>query len=534
MNNIPENENLNISNEAITEEALQDDFSTVFSNPTEHKKSAADFKKKRFLPKVIACFLVVALLAGSTFAVIKLIPEKEDGEISSPVIEEIEVLSVKSEDLKEITIHNNNGVFKLYSVVDKSTSTSSDSTDTSKTVTWYVDGYKEGLLSTSSIGNIASAVGMVSASREVTERTAAECGLENSKIKAIATDNNGKKFTILLGNESPDKSGYYFKVEDSDKIYVVDPTVKETLDFTPVSLANTDILPAFPLEDISSTYKGEDGTLASFDTLTLSGKNIPDPLIIKQMTNLETTVMSAYKITSPSNRIAENLDGIISVFKSGISVTGAYALDVSAKTLSSFGLNNPDFTAVMEIEGKSHTFKFKLQADGGYAAIYNGSNIVKKVEADSIPFVNNKTSDFYSDWVSLNYIDDLKSFTFKANGKTHQFDLEKNPDEEAEDIYIVTYNGKTLKSSPFQDFYQDCISIKCADFTTDKVNTDSDYAIIYTFIDGKGKTETVEFKQFSATKYQYSINGTPLGKVTTSSLKSLEKSLNKLIENIDN
>ncbi len=531
MNNFPENENLETSENANIEESMQDDFSTVFSNPTEHKKSAEDFKKKRLLPKIIASFLAVAILAGGTFAVIKLIPEKEEGTTSTPSIEEIEVLSLKSDDFRNITVYNNNGTFKLYSVVDKSTSASSDSSESTETVTWYIEGYKEDILSTTTIGNIAYSIATISASREVTERSAADCGLVNPKIKALAIDKDGKNTTILLGDESPDKSGYYFKLEDSDKIYVVDKTLKETLDFTPVSLANTNILPAFPLTDISSTYKADDGTLASFDKLTLSGKNISEPLVITHFVNEELSTLATFKIISPTKRIAENLDAVIGIFKSGISVTGAYALDTTAKTLADLGLNSPDFTAKMEIEGKTHTFKFKLQADGGYAAICDDSSIVKKVEADSIPFADKQTSYFYSDWVSLNFIDDLKSFTFKIGDKSHIFNIKANPDENAEDRYIITYNGKTIKSSPFQDFYQDCISIKCADFTANKVTEKPKYAIIYTYKDEIGGSETVEFAKFSETKYQYSIDGDDLGKVTASSLNALEKSLNKLIEN---
>jgi len=527
MSNIPENEKLNTVENSSPQ--TQNDFSTIFSNPVEHKKSSEDFKKKKFLPKVIALFLVVLILAGSTFAVIKLIPEKEDETSSTPVMEEIEVLSLKSDELKSISILNNNGSFELYSEAEKS-STTSDSEGNTQTVNWYIKNYKKEILSTSSVGNIAFGVASISASREVTELTLANCGLDNPKIKATITSNDGKTTTVLLGNESPDKSGYYLKLKDSDKIYVVDSSLKDTLDFTPVSLADTNILPAFPLENISSTYKKDDGTLASFDSLTLSGKNFSEPLVINYVHNENLSEFATYKIVSPTRRVAENIDGIMQIFSSGVSVTGAYALDTSAKTLSNLGFDEPDFEAKMEIENQTHYFKFKLQSDGSYAAVSNDSLIVKKVDAETIPFADKQTSYFYSDWVALNFINDLKSFSFKVGEKSYDFDIKANPDTESNESFIINHNGKNIKSMDFQSFYEDCISLKCTEFTTDNVTGKPDYVITFNYTDKIGGSEVIEFTKFSETKYQYSVNGYPLGKVTISSLKALEDSLLEMIK----
>lgn len=530
MNNFPENEKNteNLPENEVNTEIIADDDSTIFSAPVKHKKTAEDFKRKKLLPKILAAFVAVVILGTGTFAVIKFIPEKEVTTSKDPVVEEIEVLSVNSSDFKNITVYNNNGTFKLYSKSDSSSSTSSD---TSAVVTWYMEGYNDGILSSASIESIAYSVGAVSASRKVTSLTPADCGLDNPKIKAVAVDNNGKTITLLFGNETPDHSGYYFKISESDEIYVVSSDLKETLDFTAVSLANTDMISAFPLENISSSYKTDAGVLNTFDKLTLSGKNISQPLVITHIADEYTTGISTYKIISPTRRIAsDELESVLEIFKSGISVTGAYALDTSAKTLSTLGLDKPDFEAKMEIEGKVHTFKFKLQADGNYAAISNLSKIVKMVSTETVAFVDKQTSYFYSDWVAINFIDDLKSFTFKAGDKSYTFSLEANPDTEAEDSYLVTCDGKNYKSLPFQQFYEDCISIKCSDFTTDKVSGEPTYAIIFDYKDDLGVDEVVEFTKYSETKYQYSVNGYDLGKVTASSLRSLENSLKKLLE----
>ncbi len=522
MTNIPENENLNTAEN--TEEILKEDgFSTVFSNPAEHKKTAEDFKKKRLLPKILASFLAVAILAGGTFAVIKFIPEKvdENATSSTPILKEIEVLNLDSNELKEILVYNNAGTFRLYS----------SKVDSEKS--WYVHGYAEGILSTASIGDIATSLASISAAREITELTAADCGLVNARLKAIIIGNDGKQTTVLIGNESPDKSGYYLMLQGSDKIYVVDTSLKAALDFNPLNLANATALSAFPADKVSSSYKAGDGLLNSFDKLTISGANIKEPLVIIPITEEDVSGASTYKIISPTRRVAssENLSTLVQLFQSGIEVSGAYSLDISQKTLQSLGLSNPDFVAQMEIENETHTFKFKLQADGSYAAISDDSLIVKKVDAASLPFADKQSSYFYSDWVAINSIDDLKAFTFEADGKSHKFEIAVNSDANAVEKYAITYAGRAVDVSAFQSFYADCISVKSSDFTADKVSGKPKYRIIFTYNDEKGGSEIVEFTKFSETKYQFTVNGDALGKVTAAALKSLENSLNNLIEN---
>lgn len=115
----------------------------------------------------------MAVLAGGTVAVIKLIPERED-DTSTPSIETIKVLDKSSDDFKTVTVTNKNGTFKLYSEEEKEeSSSSSSSSDTSsstvKTV-WYLDGYSKDVINSSSVSSIVSSVASVTASREVTAK----------------------------------------------------------------------------------------------------------------------------------------------------------------------------------------------------------------------------------------------------------------------------------------------------------------------------------------------------------------------------
>ena len=146
MNNFPENENLNEAEE----------ISTIFSDPEQHKKVATKNGNKKRLTIVISALVAVAVLIGGTFAVVKLIPEKQE-ETSSNSFEEIEVLSKKDTDYKTVTLTNKNGSFKFYSVITKA-----EDKDSEDTAQWYLDGYEKDLVSTSSISQLVRYVSNIS------------------------------------------------------------------------------------------------------------------------------------------------------------------------------------------------------------------------------------------------------------------------------------------------------------------------------------------------------------------------------------
>ena len=176
MENFPENENLN----------GQEEFSTVFSDPTEHTTKSFKNSNKRRILAVLSAFCALAVLVGGTFAAVKLIPKKSDETTGQPELKEIEVLSQKDTDLKSVTVNNKNGSFKFYSVITKAEDENSEDT-----VNWYLDGYKQELVSTSSISTIVNSITNISASREITEKTAEECGLVNPVISADVVANDG-------------------------------------------------------------------------------------------------------------------------------------------------------------------------------------------------------------------------------------------------------------------------------------------------------------------------------------------------------
>ena len=177
------------------------------------------------------------------------------------------------------------------------------------------------------------------------------------------------------------------------------------------------------------------------------------------------------------------MDGIFGLFKSGVSVSGAYSFDTSVASRKKLGLDNPELTAEIKVGSVKQSYSFKKQEDGGYAVWYDGAKLIKKVDASSITFIDYGVNNYYASWVCLQSINELSKFTIKTPEKTYSFDIVYDDAEDAKETYVITYEGKKLTAENFQNFYQECISLSCSDFTVDKVSGEPAMTIVFTYSD---------------------------------------------------
>lgn len=508
MADFPEKEN---------QQSEQEELSTVFSDPTEHK--TVKVKNKKLLPKILAGVLALAVLIGGTVAVIKLIPVLEDEETPSLSPETIEVKKLETDSVSAVSVTNTAGTVDFYSETEKTESdTESGSTET---VNWYTKQVDKSLTSSSKIESVVGVLTEISSNLKITEKSVEECGLVSPKIKGTVNLKDGSSYTVLVGDKSPDNSGYYLKIADEDIIYLVSEDMYVSLEFDILDFADTSTISGFDAEDseIADNF-AEDGTITNFDRVVISGENYPEDIDIVPNTDNEISAFYGFLVKFPQKRLAENIDKITTLFQSGISPSGAYAYDVKPATIKKFGLDNPDVQIDMTMGNKTITYKIDLQTDGSYAVISNNSRLVHKVDASTLSsVVSLKTTDYYLPTIFLTNIDTLSNFTVNVEDKRYSFDIVKNEDEDAEEDYTITIDGKKLIADNFQNFYAECISLQTKDYVNDNLTGKPDISFVMTLKDG-GKS-TVEFTKVSATRYQCKLDGIGMGRVTTSDLNNI-------------
>ncbi len=508
MENFEQNQNIEITEP-------NDELSTVFSDPTAHKMTAEQTKNpnKKRLTSILAGVLAVAVLIGGTIAVVKLIPEKQDPNDTTSQTPEISVISMKEADIKSVAVKNENGTFVMNNKVTKDD-------DGYETCDWSLHGYDMDVIDGYALSEIASNFTNLSALREITTKTAEECGLNSPVAEVVITKSDDSVINVLVGAKSPDGSGVYLKRGDKDTIFLITGAIDETLSFTALELANTNAIAALTLPSGNNEYL-VDGKVSSFDSLTVSGKNFSKPVVIKPNTDKTTSQLHNFIITSPTRRMAENVDKAIAVFNSGVSVSGAYSIDSKTATINKLGLNKPDLTITAKFGKLTYTFKFKQQTDGDYAVWYDGCKMIKKVPASALEVFNYSTTNFYSNWVHLQSIDDLSGFIVKSEGKEYKFDINVKVNEDTRNEYTIKHNGKKLTAENFQDFYRYCISLNASDFETDKITTAPEYEITFVYSDAKRTPTNIKFYRSSATKYLFSINGEVIGHVNASDINRI-------------
>jgi len=504
-----------------------DESSTIFSDPTSGMDKKA-VKNKKLLPKIIAIALCFCVLLGGTLLAVKLIPEKEDESSSSSKAEDtFYALELEEKDISSVKISNKKCEVLLTCTEQKGDS-SDDSSESSTTYTWSLDGVADEKVNTYLTSTTAKATFSVKAKKKITEKTQELCGLDSPVITATVQKRDGESFSVSIGGDSPDGSGSYLKTSLSNDIYLVDSEIKENLTFdNNLYFASTDNVPSVSVfGNIDDYYT--DGTLSKFDYITLVGTNFPETL--KVIINSDEEVASAlpYKVISPTVRYGDNIDSLMSIYESGISVSGAYSYDLSDASLAKFGLNNPDLTMSIGMTSHILTYKFKLQEDGSYAVWCNEGKLIYKVAASNCEsIVNGKPTDYYSPLVCLCSIDDVSILKISANDKNYEFSISPNPNEDAEDKYIILYKGNNIDCSSFQNLYQQIVSISCYDYSAGYTTTED--KVNLTFVLNDGSIQTLEFLKNGESKYQCSSQGKVVGQITASSIKKIVKNLEKLV-----
>lgn len=517
----------NISEAAIDNAAEQ---STVFSAPAEHNDKVSKSNKKR-LTAVIAACLAVAVLIGGTIAVIKLIPEMTAEETPSSMFEDIKVIETNSKDFKTVTVTNKNGEFKF--VKQQITSTNDEGENTT-TDYWGIEGIDTGKLSTSTMNSMISSAAEIIATREIDTKTAAECGLDNPKIKVkvISTSADKKDYTVLVGDASPDGLGSYMMVEGIDTIYVAADSEFSSFDFALTDLADKTSIPTTMFTADTSDNKAEDGAYAYFDSLTISGKNFPETVtIVNNKVENASAELVPYLITTPIERYADatGLTPLVQLFSNEVAVVGCYAFDITDETLKEFKLDNPDVTVTMTIDGEPKSFKISKIDDEYCAVIYDGATMIRKCSLSSFGFFNYKAENLYYKNMFMHSINDVKNLSFNDSTYNISFDISSKEDENQKITYTIKSGDKTLDTDAFKSFYGELVTIQTNDFATQEISAVPDGTVTFVFNDNS--KSTVEFYKANATEYQYSINGIMMGKIPSSTYNSMVKDFNNTAAN---
>lgn len=160
---------------------------------------------------------------------------------------------------------------KQIAVLDMSDITSiqyTNGTDTMSFIkeggTWYSESDKEFPLQQSSLKTMAETFGTLSANRELTDGdTLADYGLEEPQYTITLKDADGEQQNIYIGNVAGED--YYMTVGDKEKIYTVDYSVVNAMNFDLDSMLQKDTFPSIGADNIKKVTITKVGETTEYD-----------------------------------------------------------------------------------------------------------------------------------------------------------------------------------------------------------------------------------------------------------------------------
>ena len=495
----------------------QEEESTIFAAPAEHNdhkvKTGGRWKK------ILAALLAVAILAGGTVAVINLIPVLDDGSTTSSGT--LMAVQLTSNDVETLTVKYGESTLKMSSTIAETSK--AEGSDEESTLVWRLEGYDAALIDAATVSQTVTDIASIAAMREM-DNANADYGFDKPKATAVVTCRGDvKDYTVTVGNTSPDDSGVYIKLSTSDTVYLVDESEISCLYEDALYYAINTTLGGIANNEAISSYFTND-VVSAFDKITLTGKSYEKPLVIEK--NKEDGIVSEYvqySITSPVTRPADNVSETLSSLGGGIGTVGAYSFDKSAQSLKKFGLDDPYLIATIQIGEFKRVYKFAKVDDNYCAVIADNDPLIRKVATVSLTYIDNKPSDYYYKTMFLEGIYDLSSYTVESKGEKYTFDIKYTPKDEENDVeekFDISVGGKAIEASNFQDYYRIMLGIISVDYTTKNIG--GDYETKVTLKHTNGAADTVlGFKKYSDQRYQYYMNGTPLGQITSSEYQKI-------------
>ncbi len=484
--------------------------STIFSAPQKHNDTPP--KKQNIFGKLIAAFLAVAIIAGSTVAVISLIPKKEEEKTPDVTFS---LLNIDSANIEKVEVKGEKtSVTLISSVTEKE-----DSSD----IEWSVEGVNKALTDSDAIESAVTDAAVIKAIKEVSG-TPADFGLDSPKAEVTLHSRNNafEKVSVKIGNAAAANIGYYCTLSNSDKIYLAENSVADLIDISSLDFATTIGLSGVAkTEDNADCFK--DGTLTDFDYITINGKNYEAPLKIVPQEDETLNAYFAFKITSPSYRIGDDdtITELIGVLSEGITSAGAYAFEPDDKTLKEYKLDNPDIMISISVKNSVYTLLATKVDDNYYAAIDSYGGLIHKIPVSSLIFGGKKAEDYYSSFIVLENLSGLSYFNAEfQNGEKYEF---KTVYEKEGEKYSAYYNNAELDIENFKAFYRQFISLTPVEHNT---KTLKDITLTVKLVHSNGTPDTVlDFKPYSSGRYQVEMNGIPMGLITATAYDNFAKNI---------
>ena len=485
--------------------------STIFTSNEEVavKKS----KKKLSGLKILIILLAVILALGGAVTAILLTNKDDINNVESYDSTTIKILDNKTLDIEKINIENVNGKLEFYAA--------KVNTEDGEQNTFLLIGFDSELIADSYITSIADKAAMLEALREMGGK--GDYGFDKPNATVKVTGKNGlKDYGFIIGGQSPDKTGYYIKVDGNDKIYLVAASIATMFLSKPEDLTNNSLILPPNADTVSAEYLSE-GSLAYVDSISISGGNYPQAIKIIHTNN----DMAEYKITSPINRYAklDAISGYLELLTSGITAQGCFKLNPTGADYEAFGLTRPDTLIEIKYDKENIKIVAKKQENGNFALVIDDKKAIYEVSNEALTVLGYDINSLLNQYVFLEKIEDFNNITFNDNGKSYSFDItyDKNKNKTEE-----TYNGKKIDDDLFRTYFDYYTYLK-PELSNSYNSNKTEFTATFNYKDSEKGKIVVAFSKHNERQYLITIDGNKQGLISYQEFDNVKNYLQNVI-----
>lgn len=509
----------------LTEEIV--DAPTILTDvngmKTEKDKKVLPLTKRRFRT-VIALLVAVVILVGGTIGV-SFIPEATDE--TTTTNNTIKVKSIDTANIEKIVVNGEYGKLVFVSkLTSESKTESSDSTIGTSLYTWELEGYDQNLIASSAVNAAADNLASIYATRimESDQSQKTIYGLDKPTVTAEVILREGENYTLTVGAESPDGSGYYACITGDPKIYLISAGTVNNFNTTPEKMANTVILTTPSIEDVvkksdKKYYDEESGALASFDSIELSGPKYGKKVVITPIADNEFVQYSIDLGEYSRYADKEVVEEMFGLMTNGLVAIDTYALEPTVAEIKKYKLDSPELFITIKYGAMSTHLKAAMYDEKNqyYAVMMDDRNAIYAVTADALAMLQYDVEDYYYRFVFQEFIYKFKNITVETPEKNYSFDIKHNT---SNDTFTASSNGQKVDDALLSAYYQYFLTLKPelkAEYTDGKASLKA----TFTYKNTANGQVVLELIKQTARRYLVRIDGNDLGIVNSTDFDHL-------------
>ncbi len=454
-------------------------------------------KKKKKNIVTIIFLLLVLILAGASYGMLKSRNDRIEKEKEEEESEDSKIMlnDFEAESIVNISITSPDENFVFVKEED----------------TWILQGEEDYPLSQSKLTSMAAGIAKLSVERLVVENPEdlSEYGLEQPSILVKAVTNEGKEYTLQIGDKLATDTDYYGIATDDSTVYVIPMATRTRYVVTKDDLFDIESSPSITADNIREVKVTSE---AFGDFHMVYDENNP----------MDYSGTESYPWYIPEGYVNPmNMDNTMTneVLSNYTVFSFSEGIDYKRENQKKYGLTNPSakvFVKYLSTNGEEMTYTLLVgdtDTDGNYYVSPEGSERTYLMTKDAVEKkikIEDKDS-LISKFTHMINILNVEKVLVSSSSESKVYEIKRtdNIDSDGNTTTTETFfvDGEEAEETEFRSIYQKMIGLKMAEPLKEAVNVAEESVLTLTFIKTDGDELIVEYHPYSEERYTVTVNG---------------------------